>query len=237
MITITPLEELGRAEHGWLSARFHFSFAEYYNPRRMGFGPLRVWNDDLIRAGGGFPMHPHRDMEIITYIRTGAIAHEDNQGNRGVTHAGDVQVMSAGTGVHHSEFSHGDEDTTLFQIWVKSDRKGHAPRWETRKFPAAERQARLTPLASGRRHPQDEGHDGALMIHQDAALYCATLNTGQGVTHVLEEGRRAYLVPARGTILVNGQEAPARAGVEIEGESGIKIEALEDAEVVLLDLP
>ncbi len=232
MIEITLLEELGKAEHGWLSARFHFSFAEYQNPDRVNFGPLRVWNDDTIQPGGGFPMHGHKDMEIITYVRKGAISHEDNQGNKGVTQAGDVQVMSAGTGVMHSEYNLTEGITQIFQIWVHTDRQGHEPHWDAATFPKAERDARLVPLASGR-----DGMDGTLMIHQDATLFAATLNAGQSVKHVIEPGRRVYLVPPRGRIEVNGIEVPERAGAAIEGEAEIAITALDDAEVVLLDLP
>lgn len=232
MIDITPLEDLGHADHGWLDAHHHFSFADYYNPDRMGFGKLRVWNDDLIKAGKGFPMHPHNDMEIITYIRKGAITHEDNLGNRGVTGAGDVQVMSAGTGIFHSEYNLGDVDTELFQIWIKTDRRDHEPRWDTRKFPEAGRGARLEPLASGR-----DGHDGALMIHQDATLYGATLKAGDSVSHAFEPGRKAYIVAVRGQVTINGNDVPPRAGVAVTDESDIVIEAQEPGEVVLLDLP
>jgi len=232
MIDIRPLEDLGHANHGWLDARHHFSFANYHDPARMGFGKLRVWNDDLIKAGGGFPMHPHEDMEIITYIRKGAISHEDNLGNAGVTEAGDVQVMSAGTGIFHSEYNRGDVDTELFQIWIEPDQVDHQPRWDTRKFPNAGRGAKLEPLASGRK-----GHDGALMIHQDATLFGATLVVGDKVSHSLEAGRRAYIVAVAGKVLINGLEAPGRAGVAVTDESEIVIEALEEGEVVLLDLP
>ncbi len=232
MIDITPLEEMGHADHGWLNAHHHFSFADYYDPNRMGFGPLRVWNDDLIKAGTGFPMHPHADMEIITYIRKGAITHEDNQGNSGVTEAGNVQVMSAGTGIFHSEYNLGDDEMELFQIWIETDRPGHQPRWDSKKFPEAGRSAKLEPLASGR-----NGHTGALMIHQDAALFGSTLEIGDRVSHTLEPGRRAYIVAVRGRVLVNGLEAPPRAGIAVTCETDIQIEALEPGEVVLLDLP
>jgi len=234
MLMIVPPEELGTAEHGWLSAKHHFSFADYTDPDRMGLGPLRVWNDDLIRAGGGFPMHPHRDMEIMTYVRTGAVSHEDSLGNKGRTVAGDVQVMSAGTGITHAEYNLEDTDTTLFQIWVHPDKRGHGPRWETRKFPVAEREARLSVLASGRK----EDHEtGALPIHQDAALIAATLKPEQQVVHNLREGRAAYLVPAYGALLVNGIEVPERAGVTVLEERALTIEPISDAEVVIVDVP
>ncbi len=234
MIEITPLDMIGAAEHGWLSARHHFSFAEYMNPERMGLGPLRVWNDDWIKAGTGFPEHPHKDMEIITYLRSGAITHEDSMGNRGRTVAGDVQVMSAGTGVQHSEYNREDEDTTLFQIWIYPDKRGHKPRWESRRFPVVERDAVLSVLASGR---QCDVRSGALMIHQDASLIGATLSAGQSVRHELGEGRAAYMVPARGSLRVNGVEAPERSGVAAAEEDALEIEALEDAEIVLVNVP
>lgn len=232
MIDVTPLNALGHANHGWLDARHHFSFADYFDPDRVRFGPLRVWNDDRIAPKTGFPMHPHRDMEIITYIRKGAITHEDNLGNKGRTVAGDVQVMSAGTGIYHSEYNLEDEDTELFQIWVEPDRQGLAPRWETKTFPGAGKDAAFVALASGR-----AGHDGALKIFQDAAFLGATLQAGQSVVHDLEPGRRAYLVAVRADVAVNGTEAPARAGVAVAGESRVEVTAKGETEVVLMDLP
>ncbi|MDH5187825.1 MAG: pirin family protein [Rhodospirillaceae bacterium] len=233
MIKITPIEKLGHADHGWLNARHHFSFADYYDPARMGFGHLRVWNDDTIKGNSGFPMHPHRDMEIITYVRTGAITHEDSLGNRGKTSAGEVQVMSAGTGIRHSEYNEDEETLTLFQIWVEPDRTGHTPRWDAAMVSTAtDDQFRL--LVSGRK--KDEGA-GALFIHQDAAFYRANLEAGAKVEYVTEPGRMIYLVPAKGEIAVNGSIVPVRAGVQIEDEDRITIDAPEGAEVVLLDLP
>lgn len=234
MMDIVTLDKLGAAEHGWLSARHHFSFAEYSDPARMGLGPLRVWNDDLIRAGTGFPMHPHKDMEIITYLRSGAITHEDSLGNKGRTVAGDVQVMSAGTGIVHSEYNQENEDTTLFQIWIHPDKRGYEPRWETRQFPVAGRDASLTVLASGRE--QDKNSD-ALIIHQDAALLVATLQSGQQVGHVLPEGRAAYVVPARGSVRLNGTPISERSGVAITDDPALEIEAMEEVEIVIVDIP
>lgn len=234
MMDIARLEDLGGAEHGWLSARHHFSFAEYMDPARMGLGPLRVWNDDLIRPGTGFPMHPHKDMEIITYLRSGAITHEDNMGNKGRTVAGDVQVMSAGTGVFHSEYNLEDKDTTLFQIWIYPDKRNYEPRWETRQFPRAGRHANLSVLASGREQDRDRG---VLMIHQDAALLAATLQPGQHVLHELDQGRAAYLVPARGELMLNGVAIPERAGVAVAEETLLEITATGEAEVVIADVP
>lgn len=232
MIEITPLEKLGHADHGWLDAHHHFSFADYFDPDRMRFGPLRVWNDDRIAPQSGFPMHPHRDMEIITYIRKGAISHEDNLGNRGRTVAGDVQVMSAGTGIYHAEYNREDEDTELFQIWVEPNQQGLPPRWETKSFPAAGKTSAFAALASGR-----PGHENALTIFQDATFFGVTLGAGQSVTHALEPGRRAYLVAVRAPVAINGESAPARAGVAVTGETTIEIVAQGETEVVLLDLP
>lgn len=234
MIEVIPFETLGRFDIDWLSARYHFSFAEYHDPHRMGFGPLRVWNEDTIQPGQGFPPHPHRDMEIITYVRTGAITHEDHLGNRGRTAAGDVQVMSAGRGIVHSEYNLEDTPTQIFQIWIRPDRPGHAPRWDTRTFPKGDRAGQLVVLASGREVDRDKD---ALLIHQDAALLGATLRPGDSVTHVLAPGRRAYLVPARGRLEVNGRPVGARDGVKIADEPAVTIRALEDSEVLMADLP
>lgn len=231
MIELRPFSSLGRFEASWLSARYHFSFADYVDPRRMGVGPLRVWNDDTVRAGGGFPMHPHRDMEIVTYIRTGAISHRDGLGHEGRTEAGNVQIMSAGTGIRHSEYNAEPEDMTLFQIWIVPRRTGLPPRWENREFP--HQPGLLVPLASGR---DIAGHEGALVIHQDAAILGATLGRGQSVSYPLA-GRRAYLVATRGAVEVNGTRAEPRDGVLVTEEDTLTLHALDDAEVVVADLP
>ncbi len=232
MIEVRPFESLGRFQNDWLSARYHFSFAGYDDPARRGLGPLLVWNDDTIRPGTGFDRHGHRDMEIITYVRRGAITHEDHLGNRGRTEAGDVQVMSAGTGILHAEFNLEDEETELFQIWIEPNANGLEPRWEQRRFPKSARGGALVPLASGR-----AGDETALRIHQDAVILGATLTTRQSVTHSLGAGRRAYLVAARGRIEVNGAALAARDGAVLAGEPEIVITALEDSEVLLADLP
>ena len=234
MIEIRPFDGLGHADHGWLNARHHFSFAEYMDPDRMNIGPLRVWNDDTIAAQTGFPPHGHRDMEIITYVRRGAITHEDNLGNKGRTEAGDVQIMSAGTGIKHSEYNREDETTQIFQIWIIPNRDGHEPRWETKTFPRGENADQLVMIASGR--PNDKNSDVPI-IHQDAALFGASLNDGQSVTHALPDGRKAYLVPSSGTLLINGERANERDGVVITDEAKIQITAEGDAEFVLADLP
>lgn len=229
MIDVRRFGSLGGADHGWLKARHHFSFANYYDPARMGWGRLRVWNDDEIAARSGFPPHPHADMEIITYVRTGAITHEDSMGNRGRTAAGDVQVMSAGTGVRHSEFNLEDETTTLFQIWIETDRPGAAPSWGQREFPKSDRSGRFTVMASG------DPADGALAINADAKVLGATLKAGESLTWDLGPGRRAYLVPAVGEVEVNGETLNARDAAAIVDEATVTIIAKADAELVMVD--
>lgn len=230
MIEARPFAALGHFRNEWLESRFHFSFAEYHDPERMGIGSLRVWNDDTIKPGTGFDSHPHRDMEIITCVRSGAITHEDSAGNRGRTAAGEVQVMSAGTGIVHSEFNLEPGDTTLFQIWIVPAETGIAPHWETGTFPQIGAAGTLCVLASGR-----AGDEGALSIHQDAAVIAAVLKAGQRVSHGSAGGRYAYLVPTVGMVTVNGVRIDTRDGVAIADEAPIVIEALEDSEIVLVD--
>ncbi|GHC83244.1 pirin family protein [Novosphingobium pokkalii] len=230
MIELRPFSGIGRANHGWLDAAHHFSFADYYDPARMAWGNLRVWNDDTIAAKSGFPPHPHRDMEIITYVREGAITHRDNLGNQGRTAAGDVQVMSAGTGITHAEYNLEDETTRIFQIWIMPTRSGEQPSWGARQFPKAERAGELVVLASG--YAQDKD---ALPIRTEARLVAATLHAGQCVDYVLGAERKGYLVPATGKVAVNGVEANARDGLAIADLDTITITALEDSEIVLVD--
>lgn len=235
MIHVTPWEHLGGAEHGWLSTRHHFSFAEYMDPSRMGLGPLRVWNDDLIRPQSGFPMHPHRDMEILTYVRQGAITHEDSIGNRGRTEAGGIQVMSAGTGIVHSEYNLEDEETKIFQIWVIPNKTHLTPRWDAKAFPEAGKSAAFSVLASG--DPKDI-EAGSLVIHQDAQLMGARLNQGQDVSHVLRDVRAVYIVPSGGDLLINGEDAPDGAGIAIAEERDIEIKAKSGpVDVVMVEVP
>ncbi len=230
MIDIRPFSAIGHAEHGWLDARHHFSFGDYRDPARMGWGNIRVWNDDTIAANTGFSPHPHRDMEIVTFVRTGAISHEDSTGNKGRTGAGDVQVMSAGTGIVHAEYNREDEATTLFQIWIVPDATGGAPAWGQREFPRGERSGKWEVLASG---TPDE--DDALMIRADAKVMAATLPTGGTLNYSADRTRHQYLVAPVGTITVNGVTAQARDGVAITGESEIIVTANSDAEVVMVD--
>lgn len=231
MIELRPYDELGGAQHGWLDARHHFSFAEYYDSKRMHWGNLRVWNDDTIAPHSGFPMHTHQDMEIITYVRKGAISHQDNLGNSGRTVAGDVQVMSAGTGIAHSEYNLEDEETQIFQIWILPNEKGLPPSWGTKPFPKGERSGSFVILASGL--PEDSE---VLPIRADARVVAATLEAGRDTEYRVAAGRRAYLVPASGRIEVNGITVKAGDGLAIFDEELLRISALENSEVVMVDV-
>jgi redox-sensitive bicupin YhaK (pirin superfamily) len=232
MIEIRRFSSLGAFNNSWLTAKHHFSFGQYHDPARMGFGRLRVWNDDEIAPGTGFGAHPHRDMEIITFVRHGAITHQDDAGNEGRTQAGDVQVMHAGTGITHAEFNKDAEPARIFQIWIQPDRLGVTPGWETREFPRAWGEG-LQLLASGR--PADKATD-ALPLYADAALLAAKLATGERTSYALAAGRTAYLVAASGEINVNGRKAAARDGVALRDEPHIDIEALHAAEILLVDV-
>src|SRR3954452_10070297 len=228
MIDIRKFDSLGHADHGWLDARHHFSFADYHDPARMGWGAIRVWNDDEIAARSGFPPHPHADMEIITYVREGAITHQDSLGNTGRTEAGDVQVMSAGTGVRHAEYNLEPGSTTLFQIWILPDQRGGPPAWGAKPFPKGERSGQFVALASG-----FDGDGDALPIRTHARVLGANLKAGETTEYPLGAERHGYLVSAKGAIEVNGVRLDARDGAAITGEPVLKVTAVEDAEVVL----
>ena len=230
MIEVRPFDTLGGADHGWLKAKHHFSFARYFDPKRVNHGALRVWNDDEIAPNTGFPAHPHAEMEIITYVREGAITHEDSMGNQGRTEAGDVQVMSAGSGVRHAEFNREDVPTTLFQIWIEPGVKGGEPSWGAKPFPRNERSGQFVALASG-----FEGDTEALPIRAEARVLGATLKAGETAEYLLGTARFAYLVPATGRIEVNGVAVNSRDGVAIKNETALTVKALEDAEIVLVD--
>lgn len=231
MIELRPFDSLGSAKHGWLDATHHFSFAGYHDPARTNWGSLRVWNDDIIAPNTGFPTHPHQDMEIITYVRTGAITHRDSMGNEGRTEAGDVQVMSAGTGVQHSEYNLEDEDTTLFQIWIIPDERGGQPGWGARQFPKDDRAGAFVPLASG-----VANDDQALPIRSDARVLGATVKAGESVTYTpADASRHLYLVAATGKVQIEDIEAHARDGIAITQQDSVTITALEDSELVLVD--
>ncbi len=231
MIDVQPFASLGGFRNEWLNARHHFSFGHYHDPARMGVGALRVWNDDEIAPGQGFDPHPHRDMEIVTYVREGAITHRDSLGNEGRTEAGDVQVMHAGSGIVHGEFNQESTPTRLFQIWIIPGKRDVAPGWGTRSFP--KKADGLVALADGRA----DADGGALPLHADAAVLAATLAPGQSVTHALAPGRLAYLVPAAGTVRVNGVAVGTRDGVTVREEDAVTVEAGDEgAEVVLVDV-
>ncbi len=230
MIELRPFDSLGGANHGWLDAKHHFSFADYYDPARMNWGNLRVWNDDTIAPGTGFPPHPHRDMEIITYVREGAITHQDSLGNTGRTEAGDVQVMSAGTGVRHSEYNREDVTTRIFQIWIVPTRTGDAPQWGAKPFPKGERSGQFVTLASGYAEDGD-----ALPIRTDARIVAATLKAGETATYKIGKDRKAYLVPATGSIRIDDVQANARDGVAISDLETLTVTAIEDSEIVMVD--
>ncbi|WP_298018565.1 pirin family protein [uncultured Castellaniella sp.] len=231
MIERRPYASLGAAHHGWLDARHHFSFAEYHDPARVHWGALRVWNDDTIQPGSGFPPHPHANMEIITYVREGAITHQDNLGNQGRTLAGDVQVMSAGSGIVHSEYNLEPGVTRIFQIWIFPDQQGGKPCWGTQPFPKTDRSGRFVTLASGL-----EGDDEALPIRAQARVSGATLKAGETLEYTFQDaGRVGYLVPAIGQVEVNGIPLETRDGAAIKDEAVVRIIAIEDAELILVD--
>ncbi|MGN6595660.1 pirin family protein [Sphingopyxis terrae] len=230
MIELRPFDSLGAANHGWLDAKHHFSFGGYHDPKRTSWGNLRVWNDDTIAPQTGFPPHPHRDMEIITYVREGAITHQDDLGNKGRTEAGDVQVMSAGTGIRHSEYNLENVTTKIFQIWIVPTRDGEAPQWGAKPFPKGERSGKFVILASG----YDNDND-ALPIRTDARVVGATLRAGETAEYPLGKDRRAYLVPATGAIRIDDVRVNVRDGAAISDLDVIRITAIEDSEIVIVD--
>lgn len=230
MIKLYKYENLGHVNHGWLDARHHFSFGSYRNPARLGFGDLIVINDDKVQAHKGFATHPHDNMEIITYVRSGAISHKDSEGNAGKTIAGDVQVMSAGTGIFHSEFNDESVDTTLFQIWIKPNKREVQPRWDARQFP--KEQGSLQMLVSGRE--EDQKHK-PLFIYADAAIYGGNIKAGDGVEQSIKHN--AYILASKGSFEVNGTKMNKGDGAEVTSEKGLKIKALDDAEIIVIDVP
>lgn len=234
MIETRPLDGLGRFQNDWLNARYHFSFANYHDPKRVHWGALRVWNDDTIQPNSGFPPHSHADMEIITYVRQGAITHQDSLGNKGRTAAGDVQVMSAGSGITHAEYNLEDEETKIFQIWILPKARGGKPFWGSAEFPKGERAGSLVTLASGF---EADIAAGALPIRQDARLLAATLEPGQAVTYDLGPGRHAYVVLARGTAEVDGARLAERDGAAIADVTSFRVAAESHTEVLIVDAP
>ncbi len=229
--TVRKAEDRGKADFGWLQSRHSFSFGEYYDPGYMGFGPLRVINDDRVAPGGGFPAHPHRDMEIISYVLDGALEHKDSLGTGSVISPGDVQRMSAGTGVRHSEYNASSKEPVHFlQIWIIPEREGVKPGYEQKNFGAAEKRGKLRLIAS------HGGRDDSVAIHQDADLYATLLEAGETVSHTLNAERGAWVQVARGSIAVNGQKLEAGDGMAIEGAGDLRLEAGASAEVLLFDM-
>lgn len=231
MITIRKSNERGHADHGWLNTRFTFSFADYFDPEHVQFRTLRVMNDDRIAGGGGFPTHPHRDMEIVTYVLEGALEHRDSMGNGSVIRPGDVQYMSAGTGVAHSEFNASETETVhLYQIWMFPDRKGYKPAYGQQNFAAEEKQGKLRLVAS------PDGRDGSVQIRQANELYATILKPGDKVEHALQPGRHAYVQVARGSVTLNGKTLEEGDGAALSEEKGVELTGVKDAEVLLFDL-
>jgi hypothetical protein len=231
MLTVRPARKRGHADHGWLDSWHSFSFADYYDPDHMGYSALRVINDDRITKGGGFGAHSHRDMEIVTYILDGALAHQDDMGNGSVIRPGDVQRMSAGTGVVHSEANANQGETRLLQIWILPKTRGGAPGYEQIHFEDADLKDRLRLVASA------DGRDGSVRIQQDAAIYATRLSAGATARHTLVAGRKAYLQVAKGELHLNGTHLDEGDGVMLEQETALEFTAVKDAEALLFELP
>jgi quercetin 2,3-dioxygenase len=231
MITIHKSNDRGHASHGWLDSRFSFSFAEYYDPEHVQFRTLRVMNDDHVAGGGGFPTHPHRDMEIVTYVLDGALAHKDSMGNGSVIRPGDVQYMSAGTGVAHSEFNASEKEPVhLYQIWMFPDKKNYEPTYDQKHFTEADKRGKLRLMAS------PDGRDGSVKIRQHNELYATVLGAGESVKHQLKPERHAYVQVARGSVKLNGKELETGDGAAISEEKSLQLTGVKDAEVLLFDL-
>ncbi len=233
MITVRPAAERGTADLGWLDSRHTFSFGDYYDPKQMGFGPLRVINEDRVRPGAGFDTHGHKDMEIISYVLEGALEHKDSIGTGSVIRPGDVQIMSAGTGIRHSEFNHSKTEPVHFlQIWVLPDRRGLAPRYDQKTFAESEKRGQLRLVGS------PDGRDGSILIHQDVEIYDALLGMSDTVRHPLPTGRKSWVQVVRGAVDVNGKAAGAGDGIAIEGEAALTITSRADgSEILVFDLP
>jgi quercetin 2,3-dioxygenase len=231
MISIRKSNERGHADHGWLNTRFTFSFADYFDPKHVHFRTLRVMNDDRVAGGGGFPMHPHEDMEIVTYVLEGALEHRDSMGNGSVIRPGDIQYMSAGTGVTHSEFNASKtEPVHLYQIWMFPEKKGLKPAYDQKNFSDAEKRGKLRLIASS------DGRDGSVKIRQDNELYATVLGAGESVKHVLKPERHAYVQVARGSVKLNGTALETGDGAAMSEEKAVELTGVKDAEVLLFDL-
>jgi redox-sensitive bicupin YhaK (pirin superfamily) len=231
MITIRKSDDRGRANHGWLDTHFTFSFADYFDPEHVQFRTLRVMNDDRVAGGGGFPPHPHRDMEIVTYVLEGALQHQDSMGNGSVIKPGDIQYMSAGTGVTHSEFNASKTNPVhLYQIWMMPDKRGHKPAYDQKNFTEAEKRGKLRLIAS------PDGRDGSVKIRQDNELYATVLSAGDSVKHALKTDRHVYVQVARGSVKLNGKPLETGDGAAISAEKSVELTGVNDAEVLLFDL-
>jgi redox-sensitive bicupin YhaK (pirin superfamily) len=232
MIQVIPSAERHHEDAGWLDTRWHFSFADYYDPQNEQWGALRVFNDDIIQPGQGFGMHPHRDMEIVTYVLDGTLEHRDSLGHRGIIQAAEVQVMSAGRGIRHSEYNASKTDPLhLLQLWIFPRHQGLEPRWEQRNFPAAERSGRLLPVVSGGDIP------GSMTIDQDAAIYISRLSQGEKTSHASCPGRKGYLFVISGEVKLGEQKLSAGDQARISDEPLLSLEATGDSELIFLDLP
>jgi len=228
MIRVYPYDSLGQADHGWLKARYHFSFSYYRNDQRTKFGALRVINDDLIKAGGGFGMHHHENMEIITYVRSGAITHKDSNGNEGRTRAGDIQVMSAGSGIFHSEYNLESQDTTLFQIWIEPNHQNVTPRWNSHEFPTSYSTETLPLLVAG-------DDSAPLQIHQDAYIYAGLVKKDSIIRQPIKH--QAYVLVSSGSIAMHKAELNKGDGAEITNQHSIEFRARSDSELLIIDVP
>lgn len=231
MITIRRAHDRGRANFGWLDSHHTFSFGEYYDPQHMGFRKLRVINDDRVAPGGGFPTHPHRDMEIVSYVLDGGLQHRDSMGNGSVIRPGDVQRMSAGTGVLHSEYNASTTESAHFlQIWIQPDQRGITPGYEQKRFEAADKRGTLRLVAS------PDGRDGSVTLHADASIHAGLFDAGESARHPIPSGRHAWVHVARGHVRVNGHELTEGDGLALTDESAVGVEGLADAEVLVFDL-
>ena len=232
MISIIKSADRYHADHGWLQTYWHFSFGDYHDPENMNWSALRVFNDDIVQPGGGFPMHPHRDMEIVTYVVSGELEHADRLGNRGIVHPGEVQVMSAGKGIVHSEANPSSQNPVhLMQIWLLPRKKGNPPRWEQKQFPPSDRDGKLLAVVPSGDVP------GTLSIDQDATIYVSQLIAGQKVVHASKAGRHAYLFVISGSLTLNGQKLSAGDQARIADETKLEMTAAKEAELIFLDLP
>ena len=228
MKTHFTFDSLGGANHGWLNAKHHFSFANYYDPQKMSFGELLVINDDIIAPNTGFGTHPHDNMEIITFVRRGAITHEDSHGNKGKTTAGNVQVMSAGTGILHSEHNNENEETNIYQIWIKPKSRGIEPKWGSAEFPTESTTGKLKLLVSG-------SGDAPLQIHQDARIYTGTFNEETTINHPIKG--QAYILVSNGNITIDNINASKGDGIAIKEENKISLKCQPDTEIILIEVP